>query len=98
MTDLNSLIPPNSPLYLLHGFGINSAGEIVGSAYDSSTGDVVGFLAIPIHFGGDAGSASSPVGSGSGGGARVLSLKMIASCFSSGSGLAYSVTSLQVHV
>ena len=30
MYDLNSLIAGQSPLYLLHGFGINSSGEIVG--------------------------------------------------------------------
>ena len=64
MTDLNSLIDPNSPLYLLHGYGINTAGEIVGFAVNTGTGEVHGFLAIPISFGGGAGSASSPAGSG----------------------------------
>lgn len=49
MMDLNDLIPANSPLYLLHGFGINNAGEIVGFAYVNSTGEVHGFLAVPVH-------------------------------------------------
>ncbi len=49
MSDLNDLIAPNSPLYLLHGFGINNAGEIVGFALVLSTGEVHGFLAVPIH-------------------------------------------------
>jgi probable HAF family extracellular repeat protein len=30
MTDLNTLIPPNSPLYLLEAFGINERGQISG--------------------------------------------------------------------
>ena len=68
MTDLNSLIPPNSPLYLMHAFSINSAGEIVGFAYNTQTGNVDAYLAIPTNFGGGAG-ASSPAGGS--GGARV---------------------------
>src|SRR5271157_5380314 len=67
MTDLNTLIPANSPLYLMHAFGINSAGEIVGFAYNTQTGNVDAYLAIPTNFGGGTG-ALSPVG---GGGARV---------------------------
>jgi len=47
MTDLNSLIPTGSPLYLLHGFGINSAGQIVGFALQTETGQVHAFLATP---------------------------------------------------
>lgn len=54
MTDLNSLIPANSPLYLMHGYGINSSGEIVGFAYVQSLGEIHGFLAIPIHGAGGA--------------------------------------------
>jgi hypothetical protein len=30
MTDLNTLTPADSPLYLVVGFGINDAGEIAG--------------------------------------------------------------------
>jgi hypothetical protein len=46
MIDLNSLIPPGSPLYLTWGGGIND-GEIAGSAFDQSTGEAPAFLAIP---------------------------------------------------
>src|SRR5208283_3242075 len=70
MYDLNNLIAGQSPLHLLHGFGINSAGEIVGFAVNTSSGEVHGFLAIPISFGGGTGSASSPAQGGSSGGAR----------------------------
>ncbi len=70
MYDLNGLIAGQSPLYLLHGFGINSAGEIVGLGVNTSSGEVHGFLAIPISFGGGAGSASSPAQGGNSGGAR----------------------------
>src|SRR5271166_6368606 len=65
MTDLNSLIPPNSPLYLLHGYGINSSGEIVGLAYNTNAGEVHGFLAVPTNHGGQAGSAFVPADNGS---------------------------------
>jgi probable HAF family extracellular repeat protein len=47
MTDLNSLIPSNSPLYLLEGLDINSRGQIVGLAFQQSTGEVHAFLANP---------------------------------------------------
>jgi probable HAF family extracellular repeat protein len=46
MIDLNSLVPTGS-LYLTWGSGINDRGEIAGSAFDPSTGDIPGFLAIP---------------------------------------------------
>jgi probable HAF family extracellular repeat protein len=49
MYDLNTLIAGQSPLYLLHGFGINSSGEIVGFAYNTTVGEVHGFLARPIY-------------------------------------------------
>jgi hypothetical protein len=48
MTDLNTLIPPNSPLYLMHGCGINSRGQIVGFALQISTGELHAYLATPI--------------------------------------------------
>jgi len=48
MTDLNTLIPPNSPLYLMHGCGINSRGQIVGFASQISTGELHAYLATPI--------------------------------------------------
>jgi probable HAF family extracellular repeat protein len=51
MTDLNILIPAGSSLHLLSGQGINSRGEIVGSALDQTSGEVLGFLAVPDHNG-----------------------------------------------
>jgi len=48
MTDLNTLIPSNSPLYLLEANGgINDRGQIVGTALQISSGEVHGFLATP---------------------------------------------------
>lgn len=47
MTDLNTLIPPSSSLSLLDGKDINSQGEIVGSVFDQSNGETLGFLAVP---------------------------------------------------
>jgi probable HAF family extracellular repeat protein len=46
MIDLNSLIPTDSPLYLLTAFGINNGGEIVGFGL-TSTFEVHAFLATP---------------------------------------------------
>ena len=70
MYDLNDLIAGQSPLYLLHGFGVNSSGEIVGFAVNTSTGEVHGFLAIPTSSGGGAGRASSAAQGGSSGSAK----------------------------
>ncbi len=47
MNDLNTLIPANSPLYLLTGCSINIHGEIVGLAVETSTGDLHAYLATP---------------------------------------------------
>jgi probable HAF family extracellular repeat protein len=47
MTDLNMLIPADSPLYLLVACSINSQGDIIGFAYDQSTGEVHGYMATP---------------------------------------------------
>jgi probable HAF family extracellular repeat protein len=60
MTDLNNLIAGQSPLYLLHGFGINSHGQIVGFALQTSTGDVHAFLATPMPAEGNLASVSPP--------------------------------------
>ena len=68
MTDLNALIPPTSPLYLVIPYGINDAGEIVGQAVQKSTGDMHGFLLTPVRHHGsgadpslnDAADAPSP--------------------------------------
>jgi probable HAF family extracellular repeat protein len=48
MTDLNSLIPANSPLSLLLACGINSSGQIVGFAV-TSTGEGHGYLLTPSN-------------------------------------------------
>jgi probable HAF family extracellular repeat protein len=47
MTDLNTLVPADSPLYLLIAYGINDAGQIAGFGVNTTTGDVHGFLATP---------------------------------------------------
>ena len=48
MIDLNTLIPPDSPLYLTWGGGINDRGEIAGSAVlKSNPNEAPAFLAIP---------------------------------------------------
>ena len=47
MTDLNSLIPVGSPWFLVEADGINSRGEIVGAAFNASTGELHAFLATP---------------------------------------------------
>jgi probable HAF family extracellular repeat protein len=46
MTDLNTLVPASTPLYLLTAFTINNAGEIAGFGATSS-GDIHAFLATP---------------------------------------------------
>jgi len=48
MTDLNTLIPPDSPLYLIEATGtINDQGQIAGIALQISTGETHAFLATP---------------------------------------------------
>jgi probable HAF family extracellular repeat protein len=50
MMDLNSLIPPDSPLYLTYGGGINDRGEIAGTAVlknNPNPNATTAFLAIP---------------------------------------------------
>ena len=48
MIDLNSLVPPDSPLYLTYAEGINDRGEISGNAVlKSNPNDLRAFLAIP---------------------------------------------------
>jgi probable HAF family extracellular repeat protein len=49
MTDLNTLIPAESTLFLLFASSINSHGQIVGAALDQSTGATVPFLATPCY-------------------------------------------------
>jgi probable HAF family extracellular repeat protein len=60
MMDLNSLVPPDSPLYLYQAEGINDRGEIAGSAFPK--GDPTGslaFLAIPAPAAQIAGDTAS---------------------------------------
>ena len=46
MTDLNTLVAGDSPLYLLTGCSINSRGEITGLGL-TSTGEIHTYLATP---------------------------------------------------
>jgi probable HAF family extracellular repeat protein len=48
MTDINTLIPASSPLYLMFAFQINDVGEIVGLGL-TSTGQAHAFLASPVR-------------------------------------------------
>jgi probable HAF family extracellular repeat protein len=47
MTDLNTLIPTSSTLYLLIACSINSEGQIVGFGVDTLTGETHGYIATP---------------------------------------------------
>jgi len=52
MTDLNTLIPPDSPLFLIEASGtINSRGQIAGFAAQISTGEGHAFLLTPSNSG-----------------------------------------------
>ena len=62
MTDLNTLIPADSPYYLISANGINDAGEIVGLAVDQRTGAPHAFLAMPTA-GGSASTMEKSAGS-----------------------------------
>jgi probable HAF family extracellular repeat protein len=44
--DLNSLVPADSPLFLIDACSINSHGQIIGIAVDAS-GNAHGYLASP---------------------------------------------------
>jgi probable HAF family extracellular repeat protein len=59
MTDLNALIPSDSPLYLLIAQGINDSGEIDGQALIKGTNELVGFVAMPTR---PTNSAASEIG------------------------------------
>lgn len=47
MTDVNELLPPDSPLYVILATAINDAGQIAGLAIDFGTGEAHAFLATP---------------------------------------------------
>jgi len=46
MLDLNALVPPGSP-QLIYANDIDDRGQIVGQAFDSTTGQLVAFVATP---------------------------------------------------
>jgi probable HAF family extracellular repeat protein len=47
MTDVNELLPQDSPLYVILATSINDAGQIAGLAIDLGTGEPHAFLAAP---------------------------------------------------
>ena len=47
MVDLNSLVPADSPLYLLVACSINAHRQIIGFAFDPASNEVHGYLASP---------------------------------------------------
>jgi probable HAF family extracellular repeat protein len=49
ITDLNTLIPVGSPLFLLEALGINDRAQITGYALVIATGEVHSFLATPCR-------------------------------------------------
>ncbi len=49
MTDMNTLIPANSPFFMDNATCINDLGQIVGSIVVVSTGEVHAFLATPVE-------------------------------------------------
>jgi len=51
LSDLNTLVIQPTSLYLTLAQGINDAGEIAGTAIDASSGETVGFLAVPVFDG-----------------------------------------------
>jgi len=51
LSDLNTLVIQPTSLYLTLAQGINDSGEIAGTAIDTSTGETVGFLAVPVFDG-----------------------------------------------
>jgi hypothetical protein len=65
MTDLNALIPADSPLFLIQACSINSRGEIVAIAIHKSTGDFHAYMATPKPSEGG-GVSAAPTEQGSG--------------------------------
>jgi probable HAF family extracellular repeat protein len=54
ITDLNTVVPADTSLYLLTAFDINDAGQVVGIGFDPASGEVHAFLASPNPGGGPA--------------------------------------------
>lgn len=63
MTDLNTLVPADTPLYLLTAFAINDSGEIVGFGA-TDQGDLHAFLATPCREESSACSAAAAAAAG----------------------------------
>jgi probable HAF family extracellular repeat protein len=63
MSDLNSLVPADSPLYLLTACAVNDSGEIVGFGA-TAEGDLHAFLATPCRASTGACAATPASGSG----------------------------------
>lgn len=61
LTDLNTLIPSDSPYYLISAAGINDADEIVGMAVDQRSGETHAFLASPVSASNASATARSSV-------------------------------------
>jgi probable HAF family extracellular repeat protein len=57
MADLNTLIPPGSPWLLWEALGNNDRGQIVGPAFNTTSGEFQGYLLTPCdeNHGGDEG-------------------------------------------
>jgi len=49
ITDLNTVVPPDTSLFLLTAFMINDAGQVAGFGVDVNTSEVHAFLATPVH-------------------------------------------------
>jgi probable HAF family extracellular repeat protein len=64
LTDLNTLIPAGSSLFLFDAFGINDRGDIVGDALDMNTGETHAYLAssCDAEDANNAGCKASPGG------------------------------------
>jgi probable HAF family extracellular repeat protein len=60
MTDLNTLVPASSPLFLLFAFDINSRGQIVGVAFDTVTQELHAYAASPTANAAVAGQGQKP--------------------------------------
>ena len=62
MTDLNTLLPAGSPLFLIQALEINDRGQIAGPALVIATGEIHGFLATPCGEGDESCEGANPTG------------------------------------
>jgi hypothetical protein len=60
MVDLNELALEGSGLHLIFASWISEAGDVVGQAVDTKTGDLHAFLATPVRNGSTANMTSAP--------------------------------------